>query len=167
MTTPAPIPATEVPPRMPSPPDTAPNAPPAQPQAPAPAAAPTLRSQVVENPLLSFFGLMIVALLAASIAAPNIRINDTNQRIDRLDGRMMAGFAEVDAQFDEVDARFDEVDAQFDEVDARFDAVDARLDRLDLKLTALIAKLDADDEVNAAVEGLGGSGGSDAPTVTP
>ena len=134
MTASAPIPAAESVPHMPNPTDTTPTTPrnqlPSQVQTAA--AAPTLRSQVAENPLLSFFGLMIIALLAAAIAAPNIRINDTNARIDRLDTR---------------------ITARFDKVDAEFEDIDARLDGLDLKLTALIAKLDATDDVDAAIEG--------------
>ena len=39
------------------------------------------------------------------------------------------------------------------QVDAKFEDIDARLDGLDLKLTALIAKLDATDDVDAAIEG--------------
>ena len=115
-------------------------------------ATPTIRSQVAENPLMSFFGLLIVALLAAAIAAPNIRINDTNRRIDRLEDRMEAGFAAVDARFSEIDARFDEVDARFDELEK---AVDARFDAIELKLAVLIAGLGFTDDVNAAIEGLG------------
>lgn len=134
MTASAPIPAAESVPHMPNPTDTTPTTPrnqlPSQVQTAA--APPTLRSQVAENPLLSFFGLMIIALLAAAIAAPNIRINDTNARIDRLDTR---------------------ITARFDKVDAEFEDIDARLDGLDLKLTALIAKLDATDDVDAAIEG--------------
>ena len=155
MTTSAPIPAPEAASHMPNPPDTPAKAPPTKgiPHAHAAAAAPTLRSQVVENPLLSFLGLLIVALLAASIAAPNIRINDTNSRIDRLDTRMTAGFDKVDARFEAVDARFDKVEARLDGMDAKLDQVDARLDGIDLKLTTLIAKLNATDDVSAAIEG--------------
>ena len=158
MTTSAPIPAAEEAFPMANPSDTAPKAPPAQvpPQAQA-AAASTLRAQVAENPLLSFFGLLVIALLAAAIASPSIRINDTNHRIDRLDARMTAGFDAVYTRFDDlkddIDARFDDIDARFEQVDARFEQVDARFDELDLKLTALIAKLNATDDVNAAIDG--------------
>lgn len=154
MTASAPIPADETTLRMPHPPDTAPMAPSTQGPTPAQAVtgAPTIRSQVAENPLLSFFGLLIVALLAAAIAAPNIRINDTNRRIDRLEDRMEAGFAAVDARFDELE---DEIDAKFSEVDARFDAIE-------LKLAVLIAGLGFTDDVNAAIEGLGVRPGLDA-----
>ena len=159
---------------MPNPLDTAPKAPSTPAPAHATAAAPTLRSQIVENPLLSFLGLMIIALLSAAIASPHIRINDTNARIDRLDARMTAGFDKVDARFEKVDARFDEleadidarfakVDVKFDEVDARFEEIDARFDELDLKLTALIAVLGATDEVNAIIEGRLGEPAEPAP----
>ena len=146
MTASAPIPA-EAAPRMANPP-TAPQAPDAEApsQARTAASRPTLRSQVAENPLLSFFGLLIVALLAAAIAGPQIRINDTNDRIDRLEARMTA-------EFEKIDKRFEKIDARFEKIDARFDAIEARLDELDLKLTALIAALNATDGVNAAVEG--------------
>ena len=153
MTASAPIPTAEKAIPMANPPDTAPEAPSTQapPQART-AAASRLRTQVAENPLLSFFGLLIIALLAAAIAGPNIRINDTNERIDRLEARMAAGFDDVDDRFNDVDARFNEVDARFDE--------------LDLKLTALIATLNATDDVNAAVDGYvrspAGSGPSNA-----
>ena len=96
MTAPAPISAAEAARHMPNPPDTAPRASSTQAAAHATAAAPTLRSQVVENPLMTFFCLMIIALLSAAIASPHIRINDTNARIDRLDVRMTAGFDKID-----------------------------------------------------------------------
>ena len=152
---------------MPNPPDTAPRASSTQTAAHARAAAPTLRSQVVENPLMTFFCLMIIALLSAAIASPHIRINDTNARIDRLDVRMTAGFDKIDARFEKVDARFEKVDARFDEleadIDARFEKVDARFDELELKLTALIAVLGATDDVNAIIEGHLGDPAEPAP----
>ena len=149
MTTSAPIPATQPAPRMANSPDTTTKAQRA-------ASAPTLRSQVAENPLMSFFCLLIVALLAAAIASPHIRIDDTNRRLDRLDARMTAGFAavdarfdeveeEVDTRFDEVDTRFDEVDARFDEVDARFATVDARFDEVDARFATVDARFDEVD----------------------
>ena len=168
MTAPAPIPATEVARHMPNPPDTAPKAP-STPAAHVTAAASTLRSQAVENPLMTLFCLMIIALLSAAIASPHIRINDTNARIDRLDARMAAGFddlkadidtrfedleADIDTRFDKVaakfedletdiDTRFDKVDARFDKVDAKFDKVDARFDEVDAGFDELNLKLTA------------------------
>ena len=142
MTTTAPIPAAEAAPSMANPSDTASEA--ATEQAPARAGAataarPSLRAQVAENPLLSFFGLMIIGLLAAAIASPHIRIDDTNRRIDRLE--------------DKVDARFDEVDERFDEMDERFDKLEAAVAEIDRKLTALIAHLNATSAVDDALAG--------------
>ncbi len=88
-------------------------------------ARPSLRAQIAENPLASFLGALVVALLVSMLATTNVRIN-------RLEDRVDAGFAAQDAKFDELDAKFDE---------------------MNLKLTALIAKLNATDEVDAAVEG--------------
>ena len=135
MTTTAPIPAAEAAPSMANPSDTASEAPTKQASTRARATTkdrPGLRDQVAENPLLSFFGLMIIALLAAAIAAPNIRINETNRRIDRLEERLI-----------EFEYR----------VDARFDALEAAVVEIDRKLTALIAHLNATSEVDNALAG--------------
>ena len=73
MTTSAPIPAAEAASPMVNPSDTAPEAAIDQAQARAGAATvvrPSLRAQVAENPLLSFFGLVIVALLTAATVSP-------------------------------------------------------------------------------------------------
>ena len=69
MTTSTPLPTADAAPSMAHPSDTASEAPPAQTRAAA-AVRPSLRSQIAENPLLSFFGLLIVALLAAAVASP-------------------------------------------------------------------------------------------------
>ena len=140
MTTSAPIPAPGTVPSMANRSDTASEAPPAQARVRATAAVkPSLRAQVVENPLLSFFGLVIVALLAAAVASPNIRINDTNRRIDRLEDRLI--------EFEE------QVNARFDKVDARFDKLEAAVVEIDRKLTALIAHLNATSAVDNALAG--------------
>ena len=115
------------------PPDSPPEAlPPGLASPPAVAARPTLRGQIAENPLASFLGAMVVALLISMLATTNIRIN-------RLEDRLDAGFAAQDAKFDKIDAKFDELEAKFDE--------------MNLKLTALIAKLNATEDVDAALEG--------------
>ena len=111
-------------------------------QAPARSAAaarPTLRDQVAENPLLSFFGLLIVALLAAAIASPHIRIDDINIRIDDTNDRI-----------DETNGRIDRLEAK---MDARFDKLEAAVAEIDRKLTALIAHLNAASEVDDALAG--------------
>ena len=166
-------PTTQMPPQMahtPQPP------PPAEPTAEAPAAAaanrPGIRAQIAENPLTSLLGGIIIILLAATFATSNIRIDDTNDRITRLEGKIDTRFAaqdqKIDTRFAQVDARFaaqdQKIDTKFAQVDARFAAqdqkIDARFDSLEsdvaeinLKLTALIAALNATDTVNAALEG--------------
>ena len=163
MTTSAPIPAAEAAPRMANPSDTAFEAPteqsPARTSA-ATAARPSLRAQAAENPLLSFFGLLIVALLAAAVASPhvriddiNVRIDDVNERIDDTNERIDDTNERIDRLEDKVDARFDKVDARFDEVDARFDKLEAAVADINLKLTALIGHLNATAEVDNALAG--------------
>ncbi|MCY4424362.1 MAG: hypothetical protein OXC06_14975, partial [Acidimicrobiaceae bacterium] len=57
------------------------------------AARPTLRAQIAENPLASFLGALVVALLVSMLTTTNIRIN-------RLEDRVDAGFAAQDAKFE-------------------------------------------------------------------
>lgn len=155
MTTTAPTPSVRASTNMADAPDTAPRAPAAVAGTGA-AARPTLRSQVADNPLLSFFGALIVVLLSAAIASPHIRINDTNDRIDRLQATMEARFAAQDKKIDELDEK----------IDAKFAELDARIDQLDLKLTALIAALQMTGIVDAALEGsldVPGPAGPDGP----
>lgn len=141
MTATTPIPAAAEPPLMDQPTDAQPadSRPYSPPEAssrhsssPAAAAAPTLRSQVAENPLASFLGAVIVALLVSMLATTNIRINRLEDRVDALDAKF---------------------EAQFDQLETKIDALDAKFDEMNLKLTALIAKLNATDDVDAAIEG--------------
>ena len=152
MTTSAPIPAAEAASRMANPSDTASDASTEQAEARAGAVTvvrPSLRAQVAENPLLSFFGLLIVALLAAAIASPHIRIDDINIRID-----------ETNERIDRLEARVMEFERR---VDARFDKLEAAVAEIDRKLTALIAHLNATAAVDDALAGrLIGPGAADA-----
>ena len=164
MTSTAPIPAAaEAPPMDPDTIDPDTRADPAAPRA-QPAARATLRSQAAENPLATFLGLVVVALLVGMLATTNVRINRVEDSVSSLEDKVDAGFAAVDAGFAAVDAKFAAQDAKFaakfDALDAKIDALDARFDEMSLKLTALIAALNATEEVDAAVEGrlLGGSG---------
>ena len=140
MTTSAPMPAVETAPRMANPSNTA-SEESAEPERAgvATAARPRLRDQVAENPLLSFFGLLIVALLAAAIASPHIRIDDTNARID-----------ETNERIDETNDRIDRLEAK---MEARFDKLEAAVAEIDRKLTALIAHLNATSAVDDALAG--------------
>ncbi len=156
MTTSPPIPAAEATPRMANPSDTASEAPAERTSAPArsaTAARPSLRAQVAENPLLSFFGLLIVGLLAAAIASPHLRIDDLNIRIDDLHIRI----DETNERIDETNERIDRLEARVMEferrVDARFDKLEAAVEEINLKLAALIAHLNATSAVDNALAG--------------
>ena len=151
MTTAAPTPAVEATSDMAHTPDPATQAPPAQ--SAATAARPTLRGQIADNPLLSFLGALIVVLLTAAIASPHMRISDTNDRIDRIEDTMQAGFAaldnKIDTKFGELDNKIDtkfgeldnKIDTKFGELDNKIDQLDDRIDRIDLKLAELITAL--------------------------
>ena len=102
----------------------------APPEASADAAAhrrarPGLGNQIAENPLLTLFGAIIIVLLGFTLTTTNMRIDDTNQRIDRLEDKM----------------------------DARFTALEHSVAEIDRKLTALIAALNKTAEVDAAMAG--------------
>ncbi|MXZ53059.1 MAG: bZIP transcription factor, partial [Acidimicrobiaceae bacterium] len=115
MTTSAPIPAAGAASPMVNPSDTAPETATEQAQARAGAATvvrPSLRAQVAENPLLSFFGLVIIALLTAAIVSPHIRIDDINIRID------------------DTNERIDRLEAKVDRLEAKVDRLEAKVDRL-------------------------------------
>ena len=149
MTTSAPIPAAEAASRMANPSDTASDSSTERAQARAGAATvvrPSLRAQVAENPLLSFFGLLIVALLAAAIASPHIRIDDINVRIDDTNRRI----DDTNRRIDETNERIDRLEAK---MDARFDKLEAAVAEIDRKLTALIAHLNTTAAVDDALAG--------------
>ena len=107
---------------------------------------PSLRAQVAENPLLSFFGLVIIALLTAAIVSPHIRIDDINIRIDETNERI----DETNARIGRLEARVDRLEAK---MDARFDKLEAAVAEIDRKLTALIAHLNATAAVDDALAG--------------
>ena len=156
MTTSAPIPAAEAASPMVNPSDTAPEAATGRAQARAGATAvvrPSLRAQVAENPLLSFFGLVIIALLTAAIVSPHIRIDDINIRIDDTNARIDDTNERIDRLEAKVDRLEAKVDARFDLVDARFDKLEAAVAEIDRKLTALIAHLNATAAVDDALAG--------------
>ena len=149
MTTSAPIPAAEAASRMANPSDTASDSSTERAQARAGAATvdrPSLRAQVAENPLLSFFGLVIVALLTAAIVSPHIRIDDINVRIDDTNRRI----DDTNRRIDETNERIDRLEAK---MDARFDKLEAAVAEIDRKLTALIAHLNATAAVDDALAG--------------
>ena len=102
----------------------------------APATVPRKWAKLTDNPLLTVLGTAAVALLLLTLTR-------TDNRISRLEDKMDAGFAAVNAKFAAQDAK----------IDARFAAQDAKIDDISMKLTALIAALNATEEVGAALEG--------------
>ena len=100
-------------------------------------ARPGLRDQIADNPLLTFLGTVVVALLVFTLTGINSRIDDLGDRFDGLEDKVDAGFA-----------------AQGD-----------KIEQIDRKLTALIAALNATEAVDAALEGrlLGSEAGGSEP----
>lgn len=99
--------------------------------------------QLDENPLQTLFGTAIVALLIFNFTGTNRRIDDTNERITRLEQRIAARFTALEEDINE------DISALEEEVSAlREDVAE-----INLKLTALIAALNQTDEVAAAIEG--------------
>lgn len=109
-------------------------------------ARPRLRDQIAENPLVSLVTGLFLALMtflgAVVVALLVFALTSMNDRFDSLEGRM-------DCLEDKVDAGFAEQGAQIAELDARLTAQIAELDR---KLTALVAHLNATEAVDAALE---------------
>ena len=177
VTTAAPTPALEATSDMAQIPDPAIQAPPAQ--SAAAAARPTLRGQIADNPLLSFLGALIVMLLTAAVASPHLRINDTNDRLDRiedaigrlnnkidteigrLDNKIDRLNNKIDTQIDrlnnKIDTKFDQldnkIDTKFDELDNKIDQLDDRIDRIELKLAELITALQTSGVIASAAPG--------------
>ena len=131
-------------------------------------AAPTTRSRlrdgIAENPLLSLFFGLILALLTffgtLTVGILLFFLNDINdgqdslgERIDRVEVSLGKRFDRVDQRIDGLEARMDagfaEQGAKIAELDARLTAQIAELER---KLTALIAHLNATEAVDAALE---------------
>ena len=116
-----------------------------------------IRDQVAENPLLTLFGTLIVALLMFNFTITHSRISDTNgslvrleDLVTRLEDRLIRFEESVDARFKAQDAKIDRL---FEAQDAKIDEMDAKMDEINLKLTALIAALNATAEVDAALQG--------------
>ena len=140
-------------------PDPATQAPPVQ--SAAAAARPTLRGQIADNPLLSFLGALIVMLLTAAVASPHLRINDTNDRLDRIEdaiGRLNNKIdTEVGRLDNKIDTKFSELD---NKIDTKFDELDDRIDRIELKLAELITALQTSGVIASAAPASDGTGES-------
>ena len=119
---------------------------PVDPAAEAKPARPGLRDQIAENPLLSLFvgltlalptflGTVVAALLIFTLGGINDRLDSLGERIDGVEGSL--------------GGRIDNLE---DKMDAGFAAQGAQIAELDRKLTALIAHLNAAEAVDAALE---------------
>ena len=142
------IPAVPAASTMTDPPDPQPD-PALAPDASAPAGAADaagrarIRDQIAENPLLSLFGAVFVAMLgflgAVIVALLAYTLTTTQSQ-----------FALVQDQFAAVHDRIDRLE---DTVDDGFATQGAEIEEINLKLTALIAALNMTHEVDAALEG--------------
>ena len=93
---------------------------------------PGLRNQMLENPLLSLFGTILVVLLGFVLTTSNIWISETNDRITRLENR---------------------IDDRIDRLENRIGSLDRAVADIDRKLTALIAVLDKTEVVEDTLSG--------------
>lgn len=111
---------------------------------------PRIRDQIAENPLLSLFGAVIVAVLgflgAVTVALLAYTLTTTQSQFAGIQGQ----FARVQDQFAEVHDRIDRLE---DKIDEGFATQGAMIEQINLKLTALIAALNMTTEIDAALEG--------------
>ena len=141
---------------------------------------PRLRDQIAENPLLSLFlGLTLAVLTFLStlaVALLMFTLNDINDGLDslgeRIDGVEVSLGERIDGVEVSLGERIDRVDVSLGEridrvevnlndridrleakVDAGFAAQGAHIVETDRKLTALISHLNATEAVDAALEG--------------
>ena len=116
-------------------------------QADAGPAKPRLRDQMAENPLLSLFLGLTLAVLTflgtLTVALLLFTLNDINDGIDSLGERIDGVEVSLGERIDRLEAR----------VDAGFAAQGAHIVETDRKLIALITHLNATEAVDAALEG--------------
>ena len=110
-------------------------------------ARPRLRDQIAENPLLSLFLGLTLAVLTflgtLTVALLLFTLNDINDGVDSLGERIDRVEVSLGERIDRLEAR----------VDAGFAAQGAHIVETDRKLIALIAHLNATEAVDAALEG--------------
>lgn len=127
---------------------------------------PRLWNQLLENPLLSLFGAMIVMLLGYVLTTSNIRITETNERITRLDNRIEDRFnrfeSRIENRFNGIEDRLNgiedriirndiKIEDRFVRIESRVGSLEGSVSEVDRKLTALIAALGKTDEVEGAL----------------
>ena len=136
-----------------------------------PASRPRVRDQIAENPLLSLFGAVIVAVLgilgAVVVALLTYTLTTTQSQFASIQDQFASiqdQFAGVQGQFVGIQDQFVSVQEQFDRVHDRIDRLEDKIDegfatqgamieQINLKLTALIAALNMTTEIDAALEG--------------
>lgn len=101
-------------------------------------------NQMIENPLLSLFGTIIVVLLGFALTTSNVRISETNERITSLENRL-------DNRIDRLEDRIERLDGRIDSLDRRIGLLEGTVASIDHKLTVLIAALGKTAEVEAAL----------------
>ena len=118
---------------------------------------PRVRDQIAENPLLSLFGAVIVAVLgslgAVTVALLAYTLTTTQSQFAGIQSQfasIQSQFARVQDQFAEVHDRIDRLE---DKIDEGFATQGAMIEQINLKLTALIAALNMTTEIDAALEG--------------
>ena len=112
------------------------------------AARTRMRDQVSENPLMTLFGTVLVALLMFNFTTTHSRIGDTNGSVVRLEDRVTRLEESVGARFQAQNAKIDALfEAQNAKMDRLFEAQNAKIERLlaaqDAKMDRLLAAQDA------------------------
>lgn len=130
-------------------------------------ARPRLRDQIAENPLLSLFLGLTLAVLTflgtLAVALLLYVLNDINDGFDSLGERIDSVAVSLGERIDRVETSLsDRMDGLEDDMGAGFATQGAAIAENDRKLTALVAVLNATDEVSAALDGrlLGPTAGS-------
>ena len=110
-----------------------------------------LRHQLIENPLLSLYGAIIVVLLGFVLTTANIRITETNERITRLDNRIDERFnrseSRIDDRFNQIDDRFNQIDDRFNRIEDQIirnnSAIDDRLNRFEARVEDRFVRIES------------------------
>lgn len=71
---------------------------------------------------------------SALIMPTMVRETWTDERLDRLNGRVEEGFTRMDDEFQRVDQRLREIDVRLERIDDRFEQVNERFDVVNERL---------------------------------
>ena len=121
------------------------------------ARGPGLINQMIENPLLSLFGAVIVVLLGFVLTTSSIRISETNDRISETNDRITSLETRIDQRITSletrIDQRIDRLEGRMDRLEDRIVSLESGVAGIDRKLTALIAALGVGEEVDNTLSG--------------